>query len=413
MQPSGTARPRRSRRQLAARIVPFAGLLAWAAAANAGGERPAESLPAEPGPVDYVRACDAFGRGFLVVPGTDTCFEINGYVVAEWHVFGSDKASRQPGFYGKQDANVGYARFDQFWNSASNTEYGLLRTYVKLEIIDTPPGGFLGDLRWAYVEFGGLTFGRLQSRFDFFTGNTYEDVFEPAWSDTENMLAAYTATIGKGLTATLSIEDNVGRRVGIIGGGTGDGYGGARLPDIIAAIAADQDWGHAQLMAALHEVRSARRVAGSRLGWALAAGATLDVPFTGKGDQFTLQASIGQGALNYNATDPIGPGEGFGGADARVVGGTRLVLADVWAVGAEFDHNWTDQWASVLNGSWLEVDQAGNRYDFRNIDAQLNLSYAPVDDLTFTAEGEYKHIDRTKGSDGNAFVMMFILERDF
>ena len=32
---------------------------------------------------------------------------------------------------------------------------------------------------------------------------------------------------------------------------------------------------------------------------------------------------------------------------------------------------------------------------------------------TFTAEGEYKYIDRTKGRDGNAFVMMFVVERDW
>ena len=78
-----------------------------------------------------------------------------------------------------------------------------------------------------------------------------------------------------------------------------------------------------------------------------------------------------------------------------------------------FDHNWTDKWVTELNGSFLDVDQAGRRFDFRNIDAQLNLSFAPTDDIKFTAEGEYKYIDRTKGRDGNAFVMMFVAERDF
>jgi hypothetical protein len=378
----------------------------------------AADLPAEPVPIDYVRVCTAFGEGFLVVPGTDTCFELNGYIVAEWHIFGSDKASRQPGWYGDQDASVGYARYDLFSNSATNTEFGLLRTYVKVQLVDTPPDGFNGILKWAYIEFGGLTFGRKQSMFDFFTGNTYEDYFEPAWSDTQNMVAAYTARFGSGFAATLSIEDNLGRRDGIIGGGkvggSGDGYGGARFPDLVGVLSAEGDWGQAQVMAALHEVRAARaQASGSLMGWALAAGTTLNVPFTGKGDQFTVQASIGQGALSYNATNPIGPGPGYGGADARVIGGDRLVLADIWAVGAEFDHNWSDQWVSELNGSFLDVDQAGRAYDFRNIDAQLNLSFAPVKDLKFTAEGEYKYIDRTRGPDGEAFVMMFIVERDF
>ncbi len=374
----------------------------------------ATDLPAEPAPITYVRACNGFGEGFLVIPGTDTCFELNGYLVAEWHIFGSDKASRQPGWYGDQDANIGYIRYDFFSNSATNTEYGLLRTYAKVELVETPPYGLIGTLKWAYIEFGGLTVGRKQSMFDFFTGNTYEDYFEPAWSDTQNMVAAYTARLGGGLAATLSLEDNLGRRDGIIGGGTSpDGYGGARFPDLVGVLSAEGTWGQAQVMAALHEVRARRAAAGSQMGWALAAGTTLNVPFTGKGDQFTVQASIGQGALSYNATNPLGPGPGFEGADARVLGGNRLVLADIWAVGAEFDHNWSDKWVSELNGSFLDVDQAGRRYDFRNIDAQLNLSFAPVDDLKFTAEGEYKYIDRTKGRDGNAFVMMFVVERDF
>jgi hypothetical protein len=383
------------------------------AAAARGSAATAADLAAEPGPITYARACNGFGEGFLVVPGTDTCFELNGYLVAEWHIFGSDKASRQPGWYGDEDANVGYARYDLFSNSATNTEFGLLRTYTKLELVDTPPAGLVGTLKWAYIAFGGFTFGRKQSMFDFFTGNTYEDFFEPAWSDTQNTVAAYTASLGDGFAATLSLEDNLGRRDGIIGGGPNGGYGGARFPDLVGVLSAEGDWGAAQVMAALHEVRARRAAAGSQTGWALAAGTTLNVPFTGKGDQFTLQASIGQGALNYNATNPVGPGRGFAGADARVLGRKRLVLADIWAVGAEFDHNWTDKWVTELNGSFLNVDQAGRRFDFRNIDAQLNLSFAPTDDIKFTAEGEYKYIDRTKGRDGNAFVMMFVAERDF
>jgi hypothetical protein len=347
----------------------------------------AGDLPAEPAPVDYVRVCDAFGTGYLAIPGTDTCYLINGYFVAEWHVFGSDKASRQPGFYGDQDANVGYTKTNLSWSSVANTEVGLLRATAKYELVDTPTfGGQTGNLKAAYIEFGGLTFGRLQSLFDFITGTTYADIFEPAWSDIQTNVAAYTAAFGSGLSATLSIEDGVYRRVGIIdGGGTRQGL--RRRPPARHRRRArtDQQAVQARVMAALHEVRAARRGAGSQMGWTLAAGASLDVPFTGEGDQFMLQASIGQGALSYNATNPIGPGRDFVGADARVLGGRLLVLANVWAVGAVFDHTWTDKWVTELNGSYLDVDQAGRAYDFRNIDAQLNLSYAPVDGLKFTA----------------------------
>jgi len=387
------------------------GLLAGAIGASAAAA--AGDLPAEPVAVGYVRICDAYGRGYFVIPGTDTCYRISGTVAAEWHVFGGDRASRQPGFYGNEDASVGYVKAIQVWSSATNTEFGLLRSHVEIEYVDTATyGGLVGDMKWAYVEVGGLTFGRLQSPFDFITGTTYADIYEPAWSDRQNNVVAYTATLGKGWSATLSVEDNAYRRVGIIGGGGGSGYAGTRLPDLVAGLSWDGEANQAKIMAALHEVR-ARRGGAAQTGWVVAAGAVLDASFIAESDQIMVQASIGQGALNYVATNPIGPGRDFAGADGRLTGNRRLVLADTWAIAGVFDHYWNEQWVSRLNGSFLEVDQAGRRFDFRNIDAQLNLSYAPVDDLKFTAEAEYKYIARTEGRDGNAFVMMFVVERDF
>jgi hypothetical protein len=404
------AGPQGRGRRRAGRAVGIA-LAALAGMRGAG----AADLPAEPLPGGYIRACTGFGDGFLVVPGTDTCFLLSGYSVAEWHVFGGDRASRQPGFYGDQDANVGYAKANLAWHSATDTEFGAVRAHAKLELVDTATfGGLVYNLKESYVEFGGFTFGRLQSPFDFITGTTYADIYEPAWSDIQTTVAAYTATLGAGLTATISVEDAVTRRVGIIGGGRGDrGYAaGARMPDLVAAVAFERGTTEAKLMAALHEVRAARGGAPAEMGWTLAAGAIFDVPLTGAGDQAMLQASVGQGALSYNATNPIGPGRGFAGADARLVG-RRLVLADVWAIGAVYDHVWSEQWVSELNGSVLTVDQAGRAYDFRNLDAQLNLSFAPMDGLKFTGEAEYKWIDRRTGRDGEAFVAMFVVERGF
>jgi hypothetical protein len=392
-----------------------AGALAALASSLLDDQVLAADLAAEPAPAAAVRACPGFGDGFIVVPGTDTCFLLSGYTVAEWHVFGGDRASRQPGFYGDEDANVGYAKANLAWHSATDTDFGAVRAHAKLELVDTATfGGLVYNLKESYVEVAGFTVGRLQSPFDFITGTTYADIYEPAWSDVQTTVAAYTAPLGSGLSATLSVEDAVTRRVGIIGARGGDrGYAeGVRLPDFVATLAFEEGSTEAKLMAALHEVRAARGGAAAEIGWTVAAGAIVDVPFTGEGDQAMLQASIGQGALSYGATNPIGPGRNFAGADARLIG-RRLILADVWAIGAVYDHVWTEGWVSELNGSVLDIDQAGRRYDFRNLDAQVNLSFAPADGLKFTGEAEYKWIDRTRGRDGEAFVMMFVAERGF
>ncbi|MBN9134683.1 MAG: porin, partial [Phyllobacterium sp.] len=45
------------------------------------GARAADAIVvAQPEPVEYVRVCDAYGKGFFYIPGTETCLKIGGYV---------------------------------------------------------------------------------------------------------------------------------------------------------------------------------------------------------------------------------------------------------------------------------------------------------------------------------------------
>ncbi len=34
----------------------------------------------EPEPVEYVRVCDAYGKGYFYIPGTETCMRLSGNV---------------------------------------------------------------------------------------------------------------------------------------------------------------------------------------------------------------------------------------------------------------------------------------------------------------------------------------------
>ncbi|MBN9026219.1 MAG: porin, partial [Rhizobiales bacterium] len=58
----------------------FKSLILGSAAAMmvAGAANAADLTVAEP--VDYVKVCDAFGKGFFYSPGTDTCIKVGGYV---------------------------------------------------------------------------------------------------------------------------------------------------------------------------------------------------------------------------------------------------------------------------------------------------------------------------------------------
>ncbi len=52
-----------------------------AAMAAVSGAQAADAIvAAEPEPVEYVKVCDAFGKGYFYIPGTETCLKLSGYV---------------------------------------------------------------------------------------------------------------------------------------------------------------------------------------------------------------------------------------------------------------------------------------------------------------------------------------------
>ncbi len=168
-------------------------------------------------------------------------------------------------------------------------------------------------------------------------------------------MAAYTAQLGNGLSATLGVENR--RDTEIIGingeevagptstsvafhGSTGGttfvmatsallasgaiingssfgaavnsqlGYGGYQVPDVVANLRVDQTWGSAQVMGAFHDVNAtyynATVTNGSGLGgpsnawgWVVGAGLRLNFPMIAQGDYFQSEVNYTEGALRY------------------------------------------------------------------------------------------------------------------
>ncbi|TXM99945.1 porin, partial [Methylobacterium sp. WL122] len=203
----------------------------------------------------------------------------------------------------------------------------------------------------AFVQFAGFTAGRAASFFDFYA-HDFEFIGGTAGSDTASTnLAAYTATLGNGFSATLSVEDPVYRRTPIfsptvnVAGVTVNaavanfgltvspvpvfiGYTGAvptrystidaiersRMPDFVGAVRYDAAWGSAQLSAAVHELNVGNVAAGAgtgagtnvsiahtnnAYGYAVQGGVKVNLPFIAPGDTLYLQGAYGNGAQLY------------------------------------------------------------------------------------------------------------------
>ncbi|MBA5777636.1 porin [Stappia sp. F7233] len=400
-------------------------LLGAAAAAAAVSGAQAADLPAAPEPVDYVRVCDAFGTGFFYIPGTETCLRVAGRVRTEFRVrnFADDPVPGTVGFETRdQDGTTlrarGYVRLD----ARTNTEFGLLRNYTEIFVTQDTGGSAGLTLDRAFIQFGGLTAGRITSFFDFYTGDTFGAIQSEAFSDATTNLFGYTYSFGHGLSASASIEDGVTRRgdiYGRLGGGgvntAADIYGGHRLPDFVANLRVDQGWGSAQVMGALHQVWNDRAASGltvantadSELGWAIGAGVTINLPFLAAGDTLSLQAAYADGAVKY-----VSPNFNVDGVLNAT--STDLETSTAWGIGGGILHNWTSHWSSALVSSYGEIENdETNLVDLSQAQVAGNLVWSPVSGLIIGAELEYTHTDPDVGSSTNQLDAVFRVQRTF
>jgi hypothetical protein len=316
-----------------------ASLIVVAAAALPSVLARAADLPARKVATEHVRICSAFGHGFFYIPGSNTCIRIGGRARFEYVAGAYRDRSFDPSSFN--------ATARLIIDTRTATEWGLLRTYTRLDLSrDSGYGGsgtfgsgsavrggdaisfgsggsfpnFAGQdssgnrlqtgvkIDDAFVQWGGLTAGRTQSFFDFYTDAV-------SWygltnSDVKTQALAYTYTFGSGFSATLAVEDPKERQRNPIAGSSAGAigginpttaipgfdalypfalspfakYGGANpalnvpgpggtgvipigvtainyaqresVPDIVGALRVDEGWGTVQFSGAYHRISS-------------------------------------------------------------------------------------------------------------------------------------------------------------
>lgn len=378
------------------------------------------------------------------------------------------------------------------------TEFGALRTFLRLESVygtegNAATGSLSGGANFAggnynnntaffattrettilnkgFIQFGGLTAGRAQSFFDFYADAINWEMLRG--SNATAGLFAYTQAFGKGLSATFSIEDSTSRRdyIGSTLGsfdygsamgapGFGTAYAsvpdGARIPELVANLRWDQEWGAIQLSGAAHRLRTslyakdatlvnptayAFPVAASEdFGFALQLGTRFDLNNIASnvfptGDKLWIQAAYEEGATGYimgnNLNFNGGPVNanifyGYGNGGVKAANGWNYRPYDCiwtaaslghcdksrgWAALVAFKHYWTSTISSGFYGSYMGLrysaaalaDTGGgvgavNTDEFR---AATNLVWTPVKNFDVGSEVMYvraNHLNRPVG----------------
>ncbi|MES0808163.1 porin [Roseibium sp. SCPC15] len=368
-------------------------LMLGAAAVATATTAQAADLPVAPEPVDYVRVCDAYGARFYYIPGTETCLRVGGRVRTQFVV----NNVLDDGAWGSRDSD-GYdwlARGYLYLDARTATEFGTLRAYVAMYGSSSNGSNDSFNLDNAYIQWGGLTAGRLGSNFDIFTGQTFMGVVDRDWSDKTLNQIAYTAAFGNGLSATIALEDRSSREVG--------DYGGTRAPDLVAALGISQGWGSAQISGALHQVypdvANNNPTSGEdNLGWAIGGGVVFNLPMANSGSNIFFQGFYADGALSYMGT-------GINGL-TTTIGGTEYSVSDYsgddtnsgYSLSAGVYIQATSTVGLALDGSYAQVEQ-NNAYG-TTTDATItryaidgSVQWEPVSGFAIGADMGYSNSD--------------------
>lgn len=413
-------------------------------------------------PVEYVKVCDIKGStGFFYIPGTETCLQVGGFVRLEMTT-GELLQNNAAGEKEDKFNRTGFRTRARVWfDSRTDTEYGALRTFIRLQFQrETGPSDAVdrrariqnadvGDdalFDQAFVQFAGLTAGVTDSFWDFKPYTTFQN---PFISDRTLALLGYTLKVGD-FSASVALEDATAR---YISANRSLDNQGQEIPDIVANLRVKQGWGEAQLSGVAHRINprngaigpAAAPIAGfgdvdSEWGWGLQAGVKFNLPTANtsdsKGDFIWAQAAYTNGAgSSYNGfTDNnIGSGQTQNIVnnfqpirDWAIVGGdvqkTKIFNANIGVL-----HYWSPQWRSSIAGSYAQVKYDGSvraaniADDWKAGTITGNLVWTPVKKLDIGAEVVYvKNLEKARATagytgprDDDAFVGRLRVQRDF
>src|SRR5258708_1039506 len=136
-------------------------------------------------PAEYVKICNVGGMAGFVIPGSDTCLKIGGSVTAhieagniktEYNlVKGTTAAAKTIVTNATTASNVrdgfGFlARGDITFDARQNTAYGVLRSYIDIQSNNGAgyeSSGVYTDLNLGYIQWAGITAGRVGSFFSY------------------------------------------------------------------------------------------------------------------------------------------------------------------------------------------------------------------------------------------------------
>ncbi|EJF74834.1 hypothetical protein ME7_01205 [Bartonella birtlesii LL-WM9] len=174
------------------------------------GAQAASTVIPEPEPVEYVRVCDAYGKGYFYIPGTETCMRLSGNVRTDFLGGDNIDATTNAELAAKRKTYSASSQLTLVFQTASETEMGTLRSYARVSSNWSNGANKDGaKLAAAYIELGGFRVGLDDTIFNSWTGDygnvLNDDSIAPAGITRTNFIS-YTFSGDSGFSAIIGAE---------------------------------------------------------------------------------------------------------------------------------------------------------------------------------------------------------------
>jgi len=179
----------------------------------ATGANSAEIIAVEPEPVEYVKICDTFGKGFFYIPGTETCLNFNGYIRVE-AIYTDTATSNTTDWRYRGRLNI---------DARNETDWGVLRSQLRLQA--NGRGGADSNLTVdrALIQLGGLRIGYSDT---FFNGEGWQNARNDGYYDFDQAVFLDYTFKAYGFSAIIGVQDSVSVAAAATGSDPYDPYGG-------------------------------------------------------------------------------------------------------------------------------------------------------------------------------------------
>ena len=362
-----------------------------AALAGVAGANAADLPPRKVAAVEYVRVCSTYGEGFFFIPGTESCVRIGGRARADCFTPSPSAAHRTP----SASAPAAVSRSTSARPPATACcAPSFASRSPRIRAPSARNGSFANsvDVAQAFVQFGGLTAGKVTSFFDNPDLPT-EHFGTLRFSDAPDVpVLAYTFSFGTGFSATLSPRrrpDPPGRHTAVLVRRDRppgfrceqlrrtDRSGSRRQRSLCRHLGFGSALGRRapeprpgrERLCARHRVRLCDRPAGRHQPAVPAAG-----------DTAWFAATYTDGALGYlgfSSETTAGHATGLS-SDIFTFADANTSEARGWSLAGGVTHNWTPTLRSSLFGSWADVNFSGAVTAGFGTRTSANTASAPI-----------------------------------